>query len=282
MLRLLVAAAILSLAGCGQSQDGENASTITNAEPSNVETNMPGESGMSLDLPEAHVDVLPYQPTHVRPMDSYEVSLRMTYADGSPLRRTLELAKSNDSLGSGVSATLRNADGSILCSVTQRWGSLGDSVTHYFLSEMTPEDSLTLHASANGSEVTERYIYNGATIALEYIRGTPSEDSAGLAFSAFYENAINSSNGTLEENSDGSAMVGLISAPEFVNWVSASVLPPAQENSFAKPACDAECYCGIAGLCAWLKCQFGGMMLNFMCDACFGTSIACAIAAIMR
>lgn len=281
VLRLFVVAAILGLAGCGQSHDGQSTSIITNAEPLVDNTDVPSKSGMSLDLPEAHVDVLPYQPMHVRPMDSYEVSLRMTYADGSPVRRTLELAKSNDSLGSGLTASLHDVDGSILCSVTQRWGASEDSAVHYFMSEKTSLDSLTLHASVDGSDVVERYDYNGATIALEYTRGTASEDSAGRAFEDFYENAMNASHGTLEGNPDASVMADMLSDPDFINWVSVSVLPPVQDNGIAKVACDAECVCGIASLCAALKCTFGGGWLNFMCDACFGTSIACAIAAVV-
>jgi hypothetical protein len=281
MRHLLVAAAILSLAGCGQSGDGQNAEMITNVETSLEDTQDPGKVGMSLDLPEAHVDVLPYRLVHIRPLDSYEVSLRLTYADGTPLTRTLELKKSTDSLGSGVAVALRNPDGSIVCTVTQRWGTPGDGVVHYFMEEMTPLDSLTLHATTDGTEVIECYRYNNATIELAYIRGTASEDSAGEVFSTFYENAMSNSNGTLEENREGSAMVRLMSTPEFTNWIVSSVLPPAPKGALAKPACDAECVCGIASICAALKCTFGGNWLNFMCDACFGTSIACAIAAVV-
>jgi hypothetical protein len=54
----------------------------------------------------------------------------------------------------------------------------------------------------------------------------------------------------------------------------------ADDDRRAKPACDADCICGIAGLCGFFKCTFGGGMLNFMCDACVGTGLACSLAAL--
>lgn len=83
---------------------------------------------------------------------------------------------------------------------------------------------------------------------------------------------------TLNANSDGIVLASLLNDKNFVDHI----LQGSHDVEMAAghKGDPAARVCAIATICGALKCTFGGGMLNPVCVACSGTSLACAIATI--
>ncbi|HEX9751775.1 MAG TPA: hypothetical protein VGB22_10900 [candidate division Zixibacteria bacterium] len=73
-------------------------------------------------------------------------------------------------------------------------------------------------------------------------------------------------------------MIALLADAAFADWLRPFVPAAADVPELPAMDCDYKCICSIATLCSFFKCIYGGGLLNSMCDACAGTSLACAIA----
>ncbi len=275
---LVAVATLWAIGGCNIADDRTQADRVMNDPVNETEALKPA---LEVALPAAVVEVMPYDPVHLQPQDQYDIDLRVTYDDGIPRDRTLRLAKSAGLDGEGIEVTLFDEHNSMIACVTQRWGMDGSAVQSS-LHESTAFDELAATMRVEGSAVVEFYEINGQAAQFEYIRGEPSEIIAGDDFVEFYHSAPWSPARTLDDNIEGSTMMLLVNDTSFANWMASTIVPAYQMGPAMKPACDAECICGIASVCSYFKCTFGGGWMNFMCDACVGTSLACGIAAIVN
>lgn len=206
----------------------------------------------------------------------------MSTLDGSELQRKLILRHSTDSLGTGVEMILHSAEGELVVGAIQRWGMALDSTVYYYLREFTQTDVLELHAQVRGTHVGEIYNLNGSEFMAEYDRDSPETQNVGDQFVRFYTAESTARKLTLNENWEGSMMISLVTDDAFSQWATQVTHDIRQSRAnAAKTACDADCICGIAGICGFFKCMpFAGGIANFMCVACGGTSLACSIAAL--
>lgn len=117
---------------------------------------------------------------------------------------------------------------------------------------------------------------NGATIDVDYIRATPSEDSAIVEFAEFYQAAPWSGSRTLDNNDEGSMMVTLVNDTAFVNWAKSEIIPAYDRGPMDKPACDLECICYNAAACGMVKCPIG-LAGNAVCVGCGTVAGGCVV-----
>lgn len=234
----------------------------------------------AIELSTARVEVLNHRVVAL-PTPTASFALRVTNSDGIAVQRELCLFKSSDSLRTGLGMVLLGEDGGLLVEAIQRWGMAPDGAALYYMRESTPTDVLELEAETRGSWVREMYTLNGAQFDANYERDTPEMLLAREDFRRFYSTGNAPRKITLDENSEGRMMLALATDETFLSWATQLIKEsPASRARMAQVACDAECICGIAGLCGFFKCTFGGGILNFMCDACVGTGLACSIAAL--
>lgn len=235
---------------------------------------------LTVELASASVEILNHRVV-ASPTPTATFAMRVTNSVGVAVQRNLSLFRSSDSLRTGLGMALSGEDGELLVEVIQRWGLAPDGAALYYMRESTPTDVLELNAETRGRWVREMYTLNGAPFAADYERDTPEMLLAREDFRRFYSAGNVLRKITLDENADGRMMLALTTNEAFLHWatdlIKESFANPAQ---MAQVACDAECICGIAGLCGFFKCTFGGGMLNFMCDACVGAGLACSIAAL--
>jgi len=274
-LRIVVIMFLLwATAGCNTDVNDASKDRVLNDPGSEV---LSPDPVLEVNLPVAIVDVMPYNPAHLKPQDHYDVGLQVTY-NGEPTQsRTLRLSHSADAQSRGFSLSLFDGNENLLVAITQRWGMEADSTYHYFLDEATPEDWLTLSAVVVGEAVSESYLYNGTAADFVYTRYTSSQDSAIQAFSHFYLGPDVSANRTLDNNREGEMMMRLVLDTAFVSWSLRSIRPADENGPMAKVACDEICNtCNAASGCAMLKCPFGNIA-NPVCVACTGIGAACFI-----
>lgn len=152
--------------------------------------------------------------------------------------------------------------------------------------EFTSRDYLAIEfEDLGGGRRLEIYNFNGRTLVLD-ITGLPTE-AQNQQFLDFYERdpALNS----LEDNPDGAAMAELLETaqplmleawrkrdPRSFEEYSASYdkdsgLPPLQ----MRPKW-ADYSCGLAGVCAVIKCMIGGAA-NYGCVICTAVKVVCII-----
>ena len=268
----------LGLGGC---EFGEGDRAMNQVRDSGGDAVVSEAGRLAVDLPVAHVEVQEYQSVHLIPQPSYDVDLRVTYADGIERRRTLRLAHSADALGRGFTLNLLDDRDNVLITITQRWGMDTDNTHHYFMHEATAADTLTLNATVSGEHVAESYVYNGNATDFDYTRSTPSENSAIAAFDDFYHHPRVSATRSLDDNREGQMMIGLVTDTAFIAWARRSIRP-AHQTDQAKVACDEICNtCSAASACSLVKCPFGGIS-NPVCVACTGVGVACVITWVAR
>lgn len=260
---LLACTAVLVIGGC----DVDNRQSGNRLVDTGTSVEEALKSGLSISYSMAHVEVLDYNSVHLRPQESYDLQLRVTYSDGIERRRVLRLARNTDGGTSGIETTLFDESGDLVITATQRWGMTPDSTYMYYLHEATPDDYLTLEALTDGAAVTESYDFNGNSLTLSYVRGEESEEVAGQEFSEFYNQNALASAGTLDANDEGSMMVTLVNDSAFVDWVKLNIRPAQEWGPLAKPACDLDCFCYMTAACGMVACPFGAFA-NPACSAC--------------
>lgn len=270
---VLIAVALWATAGCESIRNDAGKDLVLNDPPIDVVTAKPA---LEVPLPNALVEVQPYDPVHLRPQDHYDIGLSVTYADGLPRERMLRLEKSDGPEGTSVSVTLFDESNEMLVSVTQRWWMEENGTAHSIMNEHTAADELIATISVNGDTVTESYEINDQPAEFAYVRGTASEDDAGTAFAHFYDAAPWTSARTLDNNAEGSMMMLLVNDASFGSWAVSSLVPAYERGPMTKPACDIRCICSIAGICAGIKCGTGPA--NLACDVCAGVALGCAVA----
>lgn len=155
-------------------------------------------------------------------------------------------------------------------------------------------DVLTISTERRGDRILETYDMNGDVLQVDYPAldletrrkvlahagqgWTPerADDielvAASREYQAFYDRHKSAS---LFGNPDGEVLVSLVTSEQFVSM---AVGRPGNAGPEKLADRRADRLCAIATVCGFLKCTLGGGLLNPVCVACTGTSLACAFA----